>query len=352
MQVHEEIFGVLDGNEVPVITLTNSKDVSIKVIPYGAHLIEWSVPDAEGNFDNITLGLETLEEYTSQRTYYGATVGRVAGRIRDGAFSIDGKDYQLETNMKGNHIHGGLNGLDTKLWDYRIEQKDDEASVVFSYVDPDGENHYPGTLSLEVTHTLTEDDEWILTYKATTDQPTLFNPTNHVYFNLYGNVRQTIMDHSLYVGADTFLELDESTLPTGKLLPVDDTPFDFREAAPVKQTIESDHPQTKLVNGLDHPFVLKFEDEGPDVVLFEKESGRTVRMWTDQPVVVIYTHNGSKEDLQIDGTPIKEHAGITLETQNYPDAINQEHFGNIVLRPGEEYHAQTVYQFHLNEHLD
>ena len=349
MQVHEEIFGMWNNQEVPVITLTNSKDVSIKAIPYGAHLIEWSVPDKNGNFDNITLGLDDLEEYTEVRPYYGATVGRVAGRINSGMFTLDGVEYKLEQNLNGHHLHGGLEGLDTKLWDYKVTQSEEEASIIFSYEDRDGENGYPGTLSIEVTYTLTEQNEWKIAYRATTDAPTLFNPTNHVYFNLHGDATRTIMDHSLYVNADQFVELGEGTIPSGNVLPVDETPFDFREAAPVQQTIDSDHPQTQLVNGLDHPFVLNQDDKGPDAIILDQESGRTIKMWTDQPVVVIYTHNGPQAGVTIDGNEVGAYAGITLETQGYPDAINIPNFGNIILRPGEEFRSETIYQFHLNE---
>lgn len=341
MQIFEEIFGTWNNQEIPIITLTNNNDVSIKAIPYGAHIVEWSVPDKDGNFDNITLGLENLSDYTANRCMYGATVGRVAGRIKDAAFTLDDMHYDVDKNWNGHQLHGGAISIDAKVWDYRTEKNDDEASVTFTYTDPDGMNGYPGNLHIEVTYTLTEADEWKITYRASTDKPTLFNPTNHVYFNLHGNVEKTILDHDLYVDADRYVELSETVLPTGEVLAVDGTPFDFRKTASLQQ-ITDDHPQTNMVNGLDHPFVLNEATDEPSIILSEKTSGRTIKMWTDQPTTVIYTHNGPQENL---GVPV--HAGITLETQGYPDAINHEHFGNIILRPGEEYHSETIYQFSL-----
>ena len=348
MKIEEKLFGVFNNQDVNAITLTNSQGVSITAIPYGAHIIDWTVPDKNGQFDNIVIGLDNLDDYVNHRPFYGATVGRIAGRIAKGKFTLDGKDYTLPVNTSGNHLHGGPKGLDAVLWNYRTEQTDDRAAIIFSYVDPAGANDFPGTLTVEVAYTLTEDNEWMVSYKATTDEPTLFNPTNHVYFNLHGDLEQTILDHSLFIKADHFIELNEKTIPTGQLPAVDGTPFDFRDAAPLAQAIESDHPQTTAVKGLDHPFVLNHDSEGPDAVIFHKENGRRIVMTTDQPSVVVFMHNGPAS-VEVNGKAVQAYAGLTLETQGFPDAINHDAFGNTVLRPGETFVSTTTYQFELEK---
>lgn len=352
MQVEERIFGTFKGQDVPAIKLTNKNGVSITAIPYGAHLIEWLAPDRDGKFENITLGFDELDPYYNHHPYYGATIGRMAGRIADGHFAIDGVDYQVEQNQQGkNHLHGGTDAMDNKIWDYKVETDEDEARIIFSYVDEDGYNGYPGNLTVQVTYTLTNKDEWKLSYRATTDKATVFNPTNHAYFNLHGDASKNILDHSMFVDADKYVELDAAAIPTGNVLPVDETPFDFRKTAPIAQAIESDHQQTTLMKGLDHPFVLNHKNDEPDAVLLDSKTGRSLRVWTDQDVIVIFTHNSGKENLQIDGVPIEPYSGVTLETQGYPDAVHHDGFGNILLHPEEEFKADTTYQFVLNKDI-
>lgn len=346
MHITEHVFGKMNEIEIKAITLKNKTGAAITATNYGATLLEWLAPDREGNFVNITLGLDNLDDYVSYRPYYGATIGRVAGRITGGTFTLNNTQYQLEQNQNGNHLHGGLQGLDTKIWDYRVENGEDEASIIFSLTDPEGSNAYPGTLQVEVTYTFTEDNEWKVSYQATSDAPTLFNPTNHVYFNLNGEWDTNILNHELFINADSFVELNANTIPTGHKLPVAGTPFDFREPTLAKQATESNHPQTKQVGGLDHPFVLNKADQAVHASLYEETSGRCIEMVTSEPVVVVFMHNGPSE-FDYKGKKIPAYAGITLETQNYPDAINQEGFGNIVLNPGETYRSETVYKFSI-----
>lgn len=347
MQIEERVFGKVNETDITAITLTNKSGASITAMTYGATLLEWQAPDKNGTLANITIGLDSLDDYVNNRPYYGATIGRVAGRIAEGKFVLNGTDYQLEANDHGNHLHGGVHGLDTKIWDYRLENKDDEAKIIFSYKDEAGENQYPGTLTVEVIYTFTEENEWKINYRATTDAPTLFNPTNHVYFNLNGNMVGTILDHELFVNADEFVELNDNTIPTGNKVSVSGTPFDFRQPTFTKQAPESDHPQTKAVAGLDHPFVLKQANGEPHASLYSKESGRRIEMSTTEAVVVVFMHNGPSA-FNYQGEPLPAYAGITLETQNYPDAINQTNFGNIVLQPGDTYTSETVYKFSID----
>lgn len=347
MQISQKKFGMFHNQEVPAITLMNKNGISITAIPFGASIIEWNVPDKKGRFDNIVLGFNQLDEYVQNRPYYGATVGRVAGRISQGMFSIDGKSYQVSQNENGNHLHGGFQGLDTKLWNFETKKRAHEASIIFSCEDKNGSNGYPGNITVEVTYTLTDENEWKVAYSASTDQPTLFNPTNHVYFNLHEDISKNILDHQLFVNADTYAELGENNNPTGRLLCVEDTPFDFRKTAPVSQSTESEHPQAKKVKGLDHPFVLNSKTDQLDASIFDEETGRKIEMTTDQAAVVIFLHNGKAEGYTLNGQPIEAYAGITLETQALPDAINQKDFGDIILRPGNPYTSETVYRFVL-----
>lgn len=347
MQITEKPFGKLDGQDITAITLRNESGFALTAINYGATLIAWDTPDKDGQFRNIVLGFDNWDDYAQNHTYYGATIGRIAGRIGKGRFTLDGKDYQLETNQKGNHLHGGIRGLDQLVWDYELREGDTEASILFRCTDPDGSNGYPGQLEVEVLYTLTESSEWRLEYHARSDQPTLFNPTNHTYFNLSREAGRDIREHQLLVDANRVAELDETLLPTGTFLEVTGTPFDFREPVPIRQAAEGDHPQLELAGGgLDHPFLLNHSD-GFDVVLADPDSGRSIRMKTDRDAVVIYTHNAGSDDYLIGGQPVPVYAGIALETQTLPDAINQEGFGNIVLRPGEEFFSRTSYQFRL-----
>ncbi len=215
--------------------------------------------------------------------------------------------------------------------------------------DADGANGYPGTLSVTVIYTLTADNEWKVTYRATTDQATLFNPTNHVYFNLSGDINEPILQHDLQLNSAVFAELGDENLPTGALLPAEGTPFDFRSAGKLAVAAEQNHPQTQKVAGFDHPFLLQHDDEKPDAILSDAESGRTVKMYTDQDCVVIYMHNAAIDKYTIAGSPVIQYAGITLETQALPDAINQEGFGDITLRPDEVYSAETIYKFEIQD---
>ncbi|MGP6146729.1 aldose epimerase family protein [Jeotgalibaca sp. A122] len=344
MQIKEKVFGKINETDVIAITLTNTSGASITAMTYGATLLEWSAPDKDGSFANITIGLDNLDDYMLHRPFYGATIGRVAGRIAQGKFKLNEIDYQLEQNQNGNHLHGGAQGLDTKIWEYRVENNESQASIVFSYSDPAGSNHYPGNLNVEVIYTFTEENEWKINYKATADAPTLFNPTNHVYFNLHGNMKNTILDHELHIAADRFVELDDNTIPTGNKVSVAGTPFDFRQPTFTKQATESDHPQAKAVAGLDHPFILNHSKNKVAARLYEGTSGRCIEMTTTEPVVVVFMHNGPSA-FTYNGSAIPAYTGITLETQGYPDSINKNDFGNTVLNPGETYESQTIYKF-------
>lgn len=345
MEVSNQVYGNIAGTDIYEYTLTNSSGVSLSAITYGATVTALKVPDREGTIQNISLALESLEDYVEHRPFYGATIGRVAGRIAKGAFDLDGKTVQVNINEGANQLHGGPSGLDTKVWNAQLETGEDAASILFTYTSPDGENGYPGNVEIEVRYTLTEANEWKIAYSAATDKPTLFNPTNHIYFNLTGDVTKDILGHELTLNSEQVAELGEENLPSGELFHVEGTPFDFRNSNKVEACAKLDHPQTKKVNGFDHPFHLQHNNDEPEAVLFDPESGRRLRMFTDRDSVVIFTHNGEIDDYTIDGEPVRQYAGITLETQTLPDAVHHDNFGDITLRPGETFRSQTIYQF-------
>ncbi|MFY9901039.1 MAG: aldose epimerase family protein [Trichococcus sp.] len=348
MKVSEAKIGQTNGKDVVAYTLTNPKGISLTAMTYGATITELLMPDKNGKTENVILAMDSLDDYVTHRPYYGATIGRIAGRITKGAFNLDGIAHQLVVNEGGNQLHGGPTGLDTHIWDAEIQASADEASIHFTTTDADGANGYPGTLSITVIYTLTADNEWKVTYRATTDQATLFNPTNHVYFNLSGDINKPILQHDLQLNSAVFAELGEGNLPTGALLPTEGTPFDFRSGGNLAVAADQSHPQTQKVAGFDHPFLLQHDDGTPDAILSHAESGRTVKMYTDQDCVVIYMHNAAIDKYTIAGSPVIQYAGITLETQALPDAINQEGFGDITLRPDEVYSAETIYKFEIH----
>lgn len=342
MELTKKVFGRFENQDVYEYTLTNKNGVSISATSFGATLTKLVTPDKEGKRENITLNVENLEDFASNRPFYGATIGRVAGRITRGKFTLDGKDYQVDINEGENMLHGGPNGLDTKLWDIDVDES--AGKLIFTYKSPAGENNFPGTIQIKVTYTLTEENDWVIDYEATTDEATLFNPTNHVYFNLTGDIKKPILDHELELASPKYVPLAEENLPSEEKASVEGTPFDFQTAKPVKEAVLSDHGQIKPLNGLDHPFVL---DQGKEVkgTLYDPESGREVTFYTDCNSVVVFTHNGEVDDYTIEGEPARQYAGITLETQTLPDAINKKGFGNIVLRPGETFQSRTTYHF-------
>lgn len=347
MEIKTKLFGMFQNQEVTEYTLVNSNGLSLSAIPYGAIVTKIVTPDKNGEKANITLNVETLEDMVAHRPFYGATIGRVAGRITDGQYTVDGQEVQLDVNEKGNQLHGGPTGLDTKLWQAETKREADHASIIFTYKSLAGEDGYPGTLDVQVEYRLTDDNEWMILYTAKTDKTTLFNPTNHIYFNLTGDIKQPILDHTLQLASSKHGILGDRNLPTGSLEDSFGTAFDFSKPKLVREAVLSDDPQIKPLSGLDHPFVLDQKDKAVQAILSEEKSGRQVTMSTEENSVVIFTHNKEMDAFNIQGEPVKQYAGITLETQVLPDAVNQSGFGNIVLHPDETYHSQTTYRFGL-----
>lgn len=341
MQIMKESFGELDHKPVFSFTIINDQGVEVTAINYGCIITRIMVPDKNGVLENVVLGYEVLEDYLSDSNYLGAIIGRVAGRIRGGSFELDGKKYTVAQNDRTNHLHGGIQGFDKVVWNAKII----EDGVCFSYESKEGEEGYPGNLSIEVMYTLNNDNEFLIRYEAKTDQKTLLTVTNHSYFNLSGNSKKNILNHSLTLKSDEFLELDEGLIPTGHIAEVTNTPFDFRLGEVIETGVTSKHPQNVLAgNGYDHPFLLNSNHDN-EIMLKDSESGRTLTVETDEPAVVVYTGNALQYNKDVQDVRTSKYLGICLETQGLPDAIHHSQFPSIILDKGQRYSSITKYKF-------
>jgi len=335
-----------DGVAVQEYTLTNSEGVIVKLISRGATLTEWHVPDKNGTMADVVFGFDDVAGYESKSNgYFGATAGRVANRIAGGKFKIDNKEYQLPKNDGPNTLHGGVKrSLDKVVWDGKPFENAKGQGVEFTYVSPDGEEGFPGKLTTQVTYTLTDKNELKIDYEATTDKATPINLTNHAYFNLSGAGAPTILDHELMLAADHYTPIDETLIPTGEIAPVAGTPFDFRQFHTIGERVEQ--LNDKPGKGYDHNFVLNNQDG--DLALAatvrEPKSGRVLKVFTTEPGVQFYGGNFLDGAKGKDGKSYAHRSGFCLETQHYPDSVNQPKFPNAVLRPGETYRQTCVYQ--------
>lgn len=346
MKLSERKFGELEGQVVTEFCLENDHGVRVRALDYGGIVTETWVPDAKGDFVNVSLGFATLDEYLAHSPYFGALVGRVAGRIGDARFELDGKTYQLEKNEGENILHGGPDNFSKRMWDAERLETADAIGVVFSLTSPDGDNGFPGNLDVRVTYTLNNANEWRIKYEAKSDAATVFNPTNHVYFNLTGDVEKLVLDQELQMRSSRFVALDAASIPTGELVDVTGTVFDFREPRALRDGATSEHPQNVIIkNGYDHAFVLEHEAGEPDARLVDPDSGRVVEMLTDCDSVVVYTGNQLSGKFAIDGVAVPKYAGVTMETQGLPDSMNHEGFGSAVIQKDELFESETVFTF-------
>lgn len=335
------------GAQATSYTLINDHGVALSVTDFGARIVSLRVPLATGERE-LVLGFDSAEEYQQKDTFIGATIGRVAGRIAGAHWAHDGVDYQFEANENDNTLHSGVIGFDQRYWQAEPQVTATEARVVFTYVSEDGENGFPGQVTVNVTYALANDNVWRLTYEAVTDAPTLFNPTNHVYFNLTGDPSQSVAAHQLKITADTFAPIGDKNLTTGEIRSVAGTSFDFRAAKPVGTTIESTDDQHQRVgHGLDHPFLLQDTQGAPQAELLSPDGLVRVAMTTTAPAVVVFTGNfGTDFTLPMRQSQLKNHGGITLETQAVPGAERFASYGDIVLTPASPY--QQVTEFELD----
>jgi aldose 1-epimerase len=348
-----EAFTTTEGRRIGRYQL-RAGAYALEVIDAGCAITRLLVPDRSGAQDNIVLGYADLGEYLgTRREYFGAIVGRVANRIAHGEFELAGRTYRLATNDGRHHLHGGHSGFDRRSWQVARTDAGQTARIVFERRSDDGEEGYPGALSVRVAYTLSPQGELRLDYYATTGTTTLVNLTNHTYFNLAGEDRGDVLRHRVQIAADAFCVVDDGLVPTGELRSVDGTAFDLRAAAPIGQRLEGPDEQMAIAGGYDHCFVLRnAHDTSGELreacVLEDPESGRRLRVSTDQPGVQFYSGNF------LDGTAVgsggvryARHAGLCLETQAFPDAPHHPGFPSIVVEPGRPYRAATAWRFEV-----
>ncbi len=279
-------FGRLpSGQDVEVWTLWNESGMEVRAIGYGAAITSIRVPDREGRFADVVLGYDSLDGYVADDAYFGAVIGRFANRIRLGRFSLGGKTYQLATNNGLNHLHGGPGGFHKVLWEVAALSTPEGPGLVFRYTSPDGEEGYPGTLNVRVTYRLTQQNELVIDYQATTDQPTPINLTQHSYFNLSGDTEREVLGHELELNAASFTPVDDTLIPTGEITPVSGTPFDFRQPRQLGACIGENDAQLAHAGGYDHNFVLGAGDQNLEFAarVYEPTSGRSLEVHTTGP---------------------------------------------------------------------
>jgi aldose 1-epimerase len=347
--IKTETFGTMpDGREVKIFTLTNKNGLRARVTEYGAILVSMEAPDRSGITADLTYGYDDLAGWLANTSYFGSSVGRFGNRIRDGKFSLDGKEYTLATNDKPGdipcHLHGGEKGFDKVLWSGKAVGSD---GVEFSYLSKDGEEGYPGNLSVTVTYTLNDQNELKWEAKATTDAPTILNLVHHSYWNLSGQPNTSINDHLLVLKAPSFLPTNAGLIPTGEIAPVAGTPMDFTKATAIGERIGADFEPLKFGKGYDHAWVLE-QGEGvrSAAILKDPKSGRVMEVLTNQPAIQFY--GGNFLDGTVAGKGGVKYAyrtALCLETENFPDAPNQPSFPSAVLRPGETYHHVMIHRF-------
>ncbi|MBI9062523.1 MAG: galactose mutarotase [Marinilabiliaceae bacterium] len=334
------------NKEVKSVTIRNRKHVEITITNYGGIITSIKTPDKNGNFNEIVLGFDDLNSYTSENykkncPYLGAIIGRYANRIKEGQFNLDGKNYQLACNNGPNHLHGGPEGFHQKIWDMEVFTQKDRSGVILTTTSTHLEEGYPGNLKVEVTYTLTDENELVIDYNATTDQTTIINLTNHSYFNLSG-CKTDILNHDIVIYANTFTPKDGNDIPTGEIVEVNDSPMDF--TTPQKLGNRIDDVEGK---GYDHNFVINgVENElNPAARVVDAKSGRLLEFYTTEPGFQLYTGNYLDGSFKRNEQPFDTHFGFCLEAQHYPDSPNQPNFPSTELVPGETYTQTTVYKF-------
>ena len=338
MAIRQELFGTLpNGLDVTEYILTNDRGTEVRILDYGCILQSLTVLGID-----VVLGFDTLAEYVADDSHFGAVVGRVANRISEGMFRLNGNSYQLAINAAPNHIHGGFRGFDRYRWDARIEGE----ALVLSRTSPEGEEGYPGELHVQVTYELTDQNILRITYDAVPEEDTILNLTSHGYFNLNGQGSGTAADHVLQIHANEFTENDVCSVPTGRISLVEGTPFDFRNPARISSRIEDEHPQIRYGKGYDINFVLDGKGTfARAATMVGDRTGLGMTVFTDRPGLQLYTANHLGERPGKGGAVYRSRDAVCLETQGFPDAVNHKNFPSVIVRGGETYHSVTEYRF-------
>lgn len=345
MEIRKKVFGVLNNENIYEYTLINAENISLSVISYGGIITTVKMPDRNGRVEDVTININNFDDIVTNRPFHGALIGPVTGRIANGRYFEGEKEIQLDQNEGKNTLHSGESGFDTKVWHVKTQQQEDKITLILTCQFKDGEGGFPGNVDATVYYSLNEAGEVTIRYEATTDKTTLFNPTNHVYFNLSGNNKEPIYTHDFQLESDYYAVLNSENLPTGELKSVRQTDFDFRKGRTLACLIDATDEQITSRQGLDHPFL--FNQEKPEKVakLYHEGSGRLLQMATSSDAVIVYTHNHEHTIGGNPGNKISKHSGIALETSQLPDAVNQENFGSIWLKPNEKFSAETTYKF-------
>jgi len=331
-----------------LVELSNAAGMKVKISNFGGTIMSILAPDKAGNFGEVVLGFDTPEEYLNGNPYFGALIGRYGNRIANGKFELNEKVYELARNNGENHLHGGNIGYNNVYWDIL---ENSENAVKLHYLSKDGEEGYPGNLDIQVTYTLTENNEIEIDYLAETDQTTILNLTHHSFFNLKDGGESTILDHELMINADAYTPVDAGLIPTGEIMNVENTPLDFRMLTPIGNRIDEDYDQLKMGKGYDHNWVLNKSANELTIAakVYEPTTGRTLDVYTTEPALQFYSGNFlDKTDKGHHGILYQFRSAFCLETQHYPDSPNHADFPSTILNPGEKYTQKTIYRFGIN----
>jgi len=347
-QVSKQSFGTADGQNVDLYTLKNRNGMEAKITNYGGIVVSLTAPDKNRKFDDVVLGFNDLDSYLKGHPYFGAAIGRYGNRIAKGRFTLNGVEYKLAVNNGENHLHGGLKGFDKVIWTAQEQKSAAGPAVKLTYLSKDGEEGYPGNLSVTIVYTLTNKNELRIDYTASTDKDTVLNLTHHSYFNLAGEGNGDILNHRLMLNASRFTPTDAGSIPTGELRNVVGTPFDFLKPTALGARINQDYEQLKLGNGYDHNYVVNGRMGTLRLAarVTEPTSGRAMEVWTTEPGVQLYTGNFLDGTLTgKSGKVYQRRYGFCLETQHYPDSPNKPTFPTTTLKKGATLHSTTIYRF-------
>jgi aldose 1-epimerase len=344
--MRERYGAMLDGAQIDILTLRNASGMEVRAITYGGIITSLKVPDRNGQMADVALGFDSLAGFLTPHPFFGAIIGRYGNRIGAAAFTLDGASYTLAKNNGPNNLHGGDKGFDKQVWNAQAVAG--RNAIEFTRTSVNGEEGFPGNLAVRVTYELTDTNELVVDYVATTDKPTPVNLTQHTYFNLAGEGNGDILGHQLTINADRYTPVNDTLIPTGELAPVQGTPFDFRQPTAIGARINDANPQLKNGQGYDHNWVLNRSGEGLQLAarVLEPTSGRTMEITTTEPGLQFYAGNFLDGTIKgKSGHVYGKRSGFCLETQHYPDSPNKPEFPSTILRPGQEYKSKTVFAF-------
>lgn len=343
-------FGIVDGKAVYIYTINNSKGMVADITNYGGTLVSLKVADNKGEFDDVVLGYDKVEDYIKYKSYFGATIGRFANRIENSSFQLNGVQYNVAKNEGENHLHGGLIGFDKVIWEEKIQVEPSNDSIEFSYLSNDGEEGYPGNLNVRVKFTVTQDNELKIEYYAISDKDTIVNLTNHSYFNLSGQGSGDVLKHKIMINADKFTINDKYSIPTGEIAEVNDTPMDFRNLTYIGENISSSYEQIVNGSGYDHNWIINNSGKKLEKAaeVYDEKSGRVMEVFTTKPGVQFYSANflNGLEPGKNGNAYIKRGA-LCLETQYFPNSVKHMNFSSPILLAQQKYEHSTIYKFSI-----